>query len=71
MDTRSLHKWREDGLAPLESLSLDGVTTFRDLLRSTSKTAFSGRQLGEAFDVFTQMAGDPTCRVCGSPSPVR
>ena len=47
----------------LESLSLDGVTTFRDLLRAMSKTAFSGRQLGEAFDVFMQMAGDPSCRV--------
>jgi deoxyhypusine synthase len=63
MDTRSLHDGREDGLAPLESLSLDGVTTFRDLLRAMSKTAFSGRQLGEAFDVFMQMAGDRSCRV--------
>ncbi len=63
MDTRSLHDGREDGLEPLESLSLDDVAGFRDLLRAMSKTAFSGRQLGEACDVFLEMVGDPTCRV--------
>ncbi len=62
MDTRSLHDGREDGLEPLESLSLDGVTSFRGLLRAMSKTAFSGRQLGEAFDVLSEMIGDPSCR---------
>jgi deoxyhypusine synthase len=62
MDSRSLHDGREDGLEPLESLSLDGVTSFRGLLRAMSKTAFSGRQLGEAYDVFLQMIGDPSCR---------
>ena len=62
METRSLHDGREDGLEPLESLSLDGVTSFRGLLRAMSKTAFSGRQLGEAYDVFLQMIGEPTCR---------
>jgi deoxyhypusine synthase len=63
MDTRSLHDGREDGLEPLESLSLDGIASFRDLLRAMSKTAFSGRQLGEAFDVLLEMARDPSCRV--------
>ena len=63
MDTRSLHDGREDGLEPLESLSLDGIASFRDLLRAMSKTAFSGRQLGEAFDVLLAMARDPSCRV--------
>jgi len=62
MDSRSLHDGREDGLEPLESLSLDGVTSFRGLLRAMSKTAFSGRQLGEAYDVLLQMIGDPSCR---------
>ncbi len=33
MDNRSLHDGREDGLEPLESLSLDGIASFRDLLR--------------------------------------
>jgi len=63
MDTRSLHDGRADGLDPLESLSLDAVTSFRGLLRAMSKTAFSGRQLGEAYDVCLQMIGDPDCRV--------
>ena len=63
MDTRSLHDGREDGLVPLESLSLDGVTSFRDLLRAMSKTAFSGRQLGEAYEILREMVDDPSCRV--------
>ncbi|HYW80196.1 MAG TPA: deoxyhypusine synthase family protein [Thermoguttaceae bacterium] len=63
MNHRSLHDGRGDGLRPLESLDLDRVDSFRDLLRAMSKTAFSGRQLGEAFEILTQMAGDPNCRV--------
>jgi deoxyhypusine synthase len=63
MDNRSLHDGRADGLEPLESLSLDSVTGFRELLRAMSKTAFSGRQLGEAYDVLVQMIGDSSCRV--------
>ena len=63
MDPRSLHDGRKDGLEPLESLSLDAVTSFRDLLHAMSKTAFAGRQLGEAYDVLVQMTRDPACRV--------
>jgi len=48
---------------PLESLSLDKVRTFRDLLRSMSKTAFSGRQLGQAFEILLEMFRDDSCRV--------
>jgi deoxyhypusine synthase len=44
-------------------LSLDAVSSFRDLLRAMSKTAFAGRQLGEAYDVLLQMVRDPACRV--------
>lgn len=60
---RSLHDGRDDGLEPLESLALDKVRSFRDLLRAMSKTAFSGRQLGAAFDVLLEMARRPNCRV--------
>jgi deoxyhypusine synthase len=63
MDLRSLHDGRKDGLEPLESLALDSVASFRDLLRAMSKTAFAGRQLGEAYDVLMQMVRDPACRV--------
>ena len=63
MSSRELHDGRSDGLQPLESLDLDGVTSFGELLRAMSHTAFSGRQLGAAFDVLVEMSRDPDCRV--------
>jgi deoxyhypusine synthase len=58
-----LHDGRSDGLVPLESLSLDQVNSFSDLVRSMSKTAFSGRQLGEALEILLAMTEDSECRV--------
>ena len=63
MPKRRLHDGRDDGLTPLESLDLDQVTSFADLLRAMSKTAFSGRALGEALDVTVAMVKDPDCKV--------
>jgi len=63
MSKRSLHDGRDDGLTPLESLDLDEVSSFTDLLRGMAKTAFSGRSLGEALDVTTAMVKDPDCKV--------
>ena len=63
MSSRQLHDGRQDGLEPLTSLNLAEVETFSDLLRAMSSTAFSGRQLGNAFDVLLQMARDPECQV--------
>jgi len=60
---RELHDGRADGLVPLESLDLDGVTSFAGLLRAMSKTAFGGRSLGEALDVTLAMVRDPDCKV--------
>lgn len=60
---REFHDGREDGLVPLESLDLDRVTSFASLLRAMSKTAFSGRALGEAFEVTLAMVKDPACKV--------
>ena len=63
MHPRSLHDGRADGLEPLESLSLDDVGSFAGLLRAMSKTAFSGRELGRAFDVLLEMVRNPDCQV--------
>jgi deoxyhypusine synthase len=63
MKRHHLHDGRKDGLIPLESLSLDGVGSFADLLRSMSKTAFAGRQLGEAFDILLEMHRNRKCKV--------
>ena len=60
---RELHDGGDDGLVPLESVDLDRVTSFSDLLRAMSRTAFSGRALGEAFDVTVAMVKDPDCKV--------
>jgi deoxyhypusine synthase len=62
-DSRKFHDGRHDGLVALESLDLDRVTSFADLLRGMSRTAFSGRSLGEAFDVLLAMVEDPDCKV--------
>jgi deoxyhypusine synthase len=50
-------------LSPLESLSLNDVRSFADLLRAMGKTAFGGRQLGEALEIVLEMAARPQCRV--------
>lgn len=62
-DAREFHDGREDGLVPLESLDLDKATSFAGLLRAMSRTAFSGRSLGEALEVTTAMVKDPDCTV--------
>jgi deoxyhypusine synthase len=62
-DAREFHDGREDGLVPLESLDLDKVGSFAGLLKAMSRTAFSGRSLGEAFAVTTAMVKDPECTV--------
>ena len=63
MSSRELHDGREDGLIPLESLDLAKVESFSGLLRAMKATAFGGRQLGEALDIFLEMDRDPDCLV--------
>lgn len=60
---RSLHDGTADGLLPLESLSLDRVDSFADLLKAMSRTAFGGRQLGRAYEILVHMARQTNCRV--------
>src|SRR5439155_17949716 len=58
---RKLHNPIEDRLIPLEPLDLSKVRSIDDLVRAMSKTAFTGRQLGEAADVLEAMARDKEC----------
>src|SRR5947199_10347406 len=60
---RKLHSPIEDRLIPLEPLDLGKVKSIDDLVRAMSKTAFTGRQLGEAADVLEAMARDEECFV--------
>ena len=55
---RHLHNPIEDRLIPLEPLDLGKVRSIDDLVRAMAKTAFTGRQLGEAADVLEAMALD-------------
>src|SRR6185436_7018368 len=60
---RELHDGKTDALVPLESLDPFKIRTFDDMARAMSKTAFSGRSLGEACDVLEAMAKDPDCLI--------
>jgi len=61
--TRELHDGGKDGLEPLEAIDVRQATGFADMLRRMSRTAFGGRELGEAFDVLSAMADDPDCTI--------
>lgn len=61
--SRELHDGRRDGLEPLELLDVRGAHGFADMLQRMSRTAFGGRQLGEAYQVLRAMADDPQCTI--------
>ncbi len=60
---RHLHNPVEDRLVALEPLDLSRVHSIDDLVRAMARTAFTGRQLGEAADVLEAMARDKDCFV--------
>ena len=47
-----------EGLEPVSPLDLNDVNSFDELLTAMSKTAFGGRNLGEAANVLTEMVED-------------
>lgn len=63
MSIRVLHDGRSDGLTALESLDLEKVSSFSDLLQAMSRTAFTGRKLGRAYEVLLHMCHDKDCTV--------
>jgi deoxyhypusine synthase len=56
----------EDQLEPLVSLDVKDAEDFDQLFRQMKRTAFTGRNLGEAAEVLTEMVSDPDCRVVGT-----
>ena len=58
---RHLHDPVADRLVALEPLDIGRVRSVDDLVRAMSKTAFTGRQVGEAADVLEAMARDQDC----------
>lgn len=55
-----------DGLEPLQPLDVAAAKTCDELLAGMAKTAFGGRQLGEAAEVLVEMVADPNCWVVGT-----
>src|SRR5262247_281408 len=51
----------DDGLTPLTALDPSATQTVDQLVRAMCQTAFGGRRLGEAADVFEAMVRDPEC----------
>src|SRR5688572_22124037 len=60
-ENRELHDGRADGLEPLHPLDPEAVRDADELLAAMSRTAFSGRSLGEAGELLTTMTRDPDC----------
>src|SRR5215471_10920063 len=60
---RKLHDPVADKLIPLDPLDPTRIHSVDDLVRAMAKTAFTGRQLGEAADVLEAMARDKDCFV--------
>jgi len=61
--SRILHDPVKDRLTPIYPLDLAKVHTVDDLVRAMGRTAFTGRQIGDAADVLEAMARDTDCFV--------
>jgi deoxyhypusine synthase len=60
------HDGARDGLTPLEPLDVARIQDFDELLAAMGKTAFGGRNLGEAAEVLTEMIRAPDCAIIGT-----
>src|SRR5258708_11333798 len=60
---RILHDPVKDKLRPMFPLDLSKCRTVDELVRAMGDTAFTGRQIGAAADVFEAMARDKDCFV--------
>ena len=58
---RKLHDPDEDRLEPLAPLDLSHIRSVDDLVAAMGRTAFTGRQVGQAADVLEAMARDKDC----------
>src|SRR5207245_9234415 len=58
---RVLHDPVKDKLRPMFPLDLSKCRTVDELVRAMGDTAFTGRQIGDAADVFEAMARDKEC----------
>jgi deoxyhypusine synthase len=62
------HDGFQDHLEPLRSLDLDRCASLDEVVRQMGQTAFAGRALGEAADVYECRVRDPDCFVIATVS---
>jgi deoxyhypusine synthase len=60
------HDGAKDGLTPLAPLDINRIEDFDELLAAMGRTAFGGRSLGEAAEVFAAMVQDRDCTRVGT-----
>ncbi|PIN84435.1 deoxyhypusine synthase [Candidatus Micrarchaeota archaeon CG11_big_fil_rev_8_21_14_0_20_47_5] len=65
-DPKKFCDGHSDNLEPLESIDLGKCADFDQMLSAMSKTAFGGRNLGEAAEVLCAMAKDKDCLGVGT-----
>jgi deoxyhypusine synthase len=63
---RELHRGAEDGLEAVRPLEIRRATDISALVHEMRRTAFGGRQVGEAAEVLQAMVEDPGCLVVGT-----
>lgn len=64
--SEDFHDGARDGLTPLSPLDLNKITDFDEMLAALSRTAFGGRNLGDAAEVLHLMVTDPECTIVGT-----
>ncbi len=52
-----------EGLIPLKPIDLKAIRSFRDMIEAMGQTAFSGRQLGRAYEILVELFTQPDALV--------
>ena len=60
---REMRDGKKDGLESLEAIDVRSANSLAEMLRQMSKTAFGGRELGQAYLVLREMAEDSSCTI--------
>ncbi len=61
--TDQYHDGYQDGFEPVESLDLQKINSFSDMLRAYQQASFGARRLGDACEVLERMTQDEDCFV--------
>ncbi|MEL7367301.1 MAG: deoxyhypusine synthase family protein [Myxococcota bacterium] len=62
-DPNQYHDGHEDGFEPVESIDINRIDSFSDMLKAYSRCSFGARRVGDALSVMEAMANDHECLV--------